>query len=287
MRVVVLGGKQSGKTSMISNIFGLEKALSSGTVMKREGMLNGKSVLIVDTPGWWRNFKLIDTAEVIKRKLQQSLSQCPPGPHAFILTVRVDLIFDEDNRKAIEEHMGLFGEDIWGHTIVVFTKADSLRDRSIEQHIETVGEALKWVLKKCGNRYCVYDSENSEGSQVKELLDKIENVTENNRSMYFKPDEKYLKEVEEEARLVKEKANSRFKRMMEKREKLKEEGKLFLKINSLIFNPFNPYSNSQPHSPMFFCQCYCHVYFNNIMLYRCRINEIAITPNKTHIFNNI
>lgn len=231
VRAVVLGGKQSGKTSMISNIFGLEKASSRGTVLKREGLLNGKSVLIVDTIGWWGNYKLIDTAEFIKRKLQQSLSQCLPGPHAFVLTVRVDLIFDEENRIAIEEHMGLFGEDIWGHTIVVFTKADSLRDRSIEQHIEMAGEALKWVLEKCGNRYCVYDSENGEGSQVKELLDKIENVTENNRGMYFKPDKEYLKWVEEKTRFVKEMANIRLKRMMEKKENLKEEGYLFLKIN--------------------------------------------------------
>lgn len=229
----MLGGNQSGKTSMISNIFGPGKPSFRGAVLKKQGLLNGRSVLIVDTLGWWRNFQLVDTAEFIKRKLQQSLSQCPPGPHVFILTVRADLFFDEGNRKAIEEHMGLFGEKIWGHTIVVFTQGESLKGKSIEQHIANEGEALKWVLEKCGNRYCVYDNRNDKSSQVKELLNKIDNVTYSNHGRYFEFDENFLMELEEKARLVKEKANMRLKTMMEKRQMLTEEGKLSSKRNPL------------------------------------------------------
>ncbi|XP_041959262.1 GTPase IMAP family member 6-like isoform X2 [Alosa sapidissima] len=131
---------------------------------------------MVDTPGWWKGYPLIDTAERIKHKLVLSVQHCPPGPHAFILTVETGT-FTETNRRSIEEHLGLFGENIWGHTIVVFTKGDSLKDKSIEQHIESQGEALKWVIEKCGNRYHVFDNVNGgDRSQVHQLLEKIEEM---------------------------------------------------------------------------------------------------------------
>ncbi|XP_076145972.1 GTPase IMAP family member 8-like [Alosa pseudoharengus] len=225
LRVIVLGGKQSGKTSLINRVL-RDFSPREIAVERRKGVVNDRSVVMVDTLGWWRNYKLIDTAKFITLKLQQSLSQCPPGPHAFVLTIRVDMIFDEENRRSVEEHMGLFGENIWEHTIVVFTNGESLEGKSIKQHTESEGEALKWVLEKCGNRYCVYDNKSSEDNQVTKLLGEIENVIKINIGGYFKLDDKYLLEVEKRARLVKEKANGRLKRRMEKREQLKEEAKI-------------------------------------------------------------
>ncbi|XP_042559348.1 GTPase IMAP family member 8-like [Clupea harengus] len=215
--VVVLGEHQSGKTSVIDKMLGLGETLPGKRTLfreRREGEVRGRRVAMVDTPGWWRNYPLIDTAEFIKRKLVLSLSQ-RPGPHAFILTVMIDVSFSTKNRTAVEEHLGLFGENIWKHTIVVFTRGESLKGKSIEQHIESEGEALKWLVEKCGNRYCVFDKQTRDQNQVIQLLDKIEKIVVSNSGRHFELDEKTLREVEEKTRVVKRKAQDRLMKRTE------------------------------------------------------------------------
>ncbi|XP_048029618.1 uncharacterized protein LOC125257189 isoform X2 [Megalobrama amblycephala] len=77
--------------------------------------------------------------------------------------------------------MAILGEDVWRHTIVLFTWKDRIPDVSIEQHIESEGDALQWLIEKCRNRYHIFDnSDKKNRAQVTELLQKIdEMVTEN------------------------------------------------------------------------------------------------------------
>ncbi|XP_071219625.1 GTPase IMAP family member 1-like [Salvelinus alpinus] len=71
--------------------------------------------------------------------------------------------------------MKLLGEGVWRHTIVVFTRGACLGGTTIEQHIESEGKALHWLIEKCGNRYQVFDSKGKDtDAQVTELLEKIE-----------------------------------------------------------------------------------------------------------------
>ncbi|KAG5278496.1 hypothetical protein AALO_G00099630 [Alosa alosa] len=118
--------------------------------------------------------------------------------------------------------MGLFGERVWEHTIVVFTRGESLEGKSIEQHFETQGEALEWLLEKCGNRHCVYDKQAKDQNQVIQLLEQIESVVVNNSGRHFELDETTLREVEEKKRAVQERANARQLKVEEKRKRLIE-----------------------------------------------------------------
>lgn len=72
----------------------------------------------------------------------------------------MSLSFREGHRTAVQEHPRPLGEGIWGHTLVLFTRGDWLGDTTIEQHIESGEEALKWVVEKCENRYHILNNLN-------------------------------------------------------------------------------------------------------------------------------
>ncbi|XP_063055642.1 GTPase IMAP family member 8-like [Engraulis encrasicolus] len=230
LRVVVLGAKRSGKTSLIDRILGSGDH-SPRTLQTRQGEVGGRAVVMVDTVGWWRNFMLVDTAEFIKQKLQLSVSMCPPGPHAFLLTVMTDIPFNEDNRRAIEEHLSLFGENIWQHTIVVFIRGGTLEGKTVEEHIKSEGEALKWLVEKCGNRYCVFEIRNSENDQASKLLGQIDTMIRVNDRRHFQADGSTLREVEDKTKTVTEKAADR---RMNRKEEMQRQGKVLPKSEITI-----------------------------------------------------
>uniref|UniRef100_A0A672KYV7 AIG1-type G domain-containing protein n=1 Tax=Sinocyclocheilus grahami TaxID=75366 RepID=A0A672KYV7_SINGR len=90
--------------------------------------------------------------------------------------------FTGAQRKTVQGHLELLGEGVWSHTIVLFIHGDDLLDTSIEQHIESEGQDLQWLLDKCGNRYHVLNfKDRSDDTQVKELLEKIEETVAQNR----------------------------------------------------------------------------------------------------------
>ncbi|XP_031418199.1 GTPase IMAP family member 8-like [Clupea harengus] len=230
LSLVVVGGNESGKTSVFNTLLGQggpQDGQRTVNCMKRDGHLRERRLTVVDTPGWWKDYLLIDTAERTKRELVLSVQHCPPGPHAFILTVEIGK-FTEKNRRAVEEHLGLFGENIWKHTIVVFTRGEVLRGKSIEQHIESEGEALGWLLETCGNRYCVFDKQTRDQNLAIQLLDKIEKVEVSNSSRHFELDEKTLREVEEKKRAAQERASERRLKVEEERNQVKGEGQIQL-----------------------------------------------------------
>ncbi|KAI4875040.1 hypothetical protein NFI96_007083 [Prochilodus magdalenae] len=228
LRAVVFGGKFAGKSSLINAVF--EKNLlptkkRTAHCKKLQGTVCGRELTLVDTPGWWKHFPLSDTAEFLKQELVQGVSLCPPGPHVILLVIEIDIPFTEKHRKAAEDHLELLGGQIWTHTLVVFTRSHSLGDRTLEEHIEKEGEALQWVIERCGNRYHVFDSAalNNE-SQVKQLLEKIEDVVRRNNGAHFQIEAKILEEAAEWKETVMTKATSRELKLQEQTTQLNKEG---------------------------------------------------------------
>ena len=168
-----------GKSSSGNTILGREEFDTSGETaecVKREGETAGRHITVVEAPGWIRSFSLENTPERHKQEIIRCVSLCPPGPHAVLLVINVLESFTETHRRAALEHLELLGERVWSHTIVLFTCGDRLGNTTIEQHIEREGKALQWVVEKCGNRYHVVENNKSDGGQVTELLEKIEEM---------------------------------------------------------------------------------------------------------------
>ncbi|MBN3319571.1 GIMA4 GTPase, partial [Atractosteus spatula] len=144
---------------------------------------------------------------------QEIVSLCLPGPHTLLLVINLNPYRDW---RSAEEHLELLSERVWRHTIVLFTWGDRLRDTTIEQLIEREGKELQWLVEKCGNRYHVLNNKDRGGTQVTELLEKIEDMVRGNYGQYFTTDieqlytelETYNREIEELRQRLEERQRS-------------------------------------------------------------------------------
>ncbi|KAL0155971.1 hypothetical protein M9458_050234, partial [Cirrhinus mrigala] len=197
--IVLMGSKRAGKSSAGNTILGREEfdLIRSAHCVRRHGEVADRHITVIEAPGWWRNEPVEESPELLKQEILLSVCLCPPGPHAVLLIIRVDARFKDYMKKVLVGHLDLLGKRVWSHTIVLFTCGDSLLDTSIEQHIESEGQDLQWLLDKCGNRYHVLNNKNrSDDTQIKELLEKIEETVAQNNGCHFEIDRKILQEID-------------------------------------------------------------------------------------------
>ncbi|XP_073687369.1 GTPase IMAP family member 8-like [Garra rufa] len=221
-----MGCRYAGKSSSGNTILGREESdlKRSAQCVRRHGEVADRHITVIEAPGWLISSTVEFSPELLKQEILLSVSLCPPGPHAVLLIIRVDTRFKETYRKALQGHLDLLGERVWSHTIVLFTCGDSLLDTSIEQHIESEGQDLQWLLDKCGNRYHVLNNQNRrDHTQIKELLEKIEETVAQNNGCHFEKDRKILQKMKERRRAEEERAEERMKRVKKQREKIRSQ----------------------------------------------------------------
>ncbi|XP_052465045.1 GTPase IMAP family member 8-like [Carassius gibelio] len=216
IRAIVLGWQKSDKASVINRILGVKVESDEYFVksVKREGEVSGRKISLINTPCWWEIFGLQDSPEVVKQELVCSVFLSEPGPHVFLLVINLSLPFTEENRFSIEKHLGLFGESIWRHTIVIFTGVD----KSIEQH--KLNQDLQLIIKSCGGRYHAFETE-TKSAGVQQLLIKIDDVVAANNGKHFETHDDVLLEIKTKREEINEKAKARQKWLQDKRDTLK------------------------------------------------------------------
>uniref|UniRef100_A0A674D1H0 AIG1-type G domain-containing protein n=1 Tax=Salmo trutta TaxID=8032 RepID=A0A674D1H0_SALTR len=208
LRLVLLGRTGAGRSAARNTILGREEfgaqASPSAVTQKskrRKGDVYGRQLVLVDTPDWFcPGFSL----EEMRQDVGLCVRLSAPGPHASLLVIPVEPSKGEERgvQERIEE---MFGDGCWGHTVILFTHDDGLKEQSIEEFLQAGSQDLQRLVEKCGSRY--------------NLLEQVEEIVARNRERFYSSQtyqeaEDQVREMEGKIQREKEERKQREKREM-------------------------------------------------------------------------
>ncbi|XP_073691600.1 GTPase IMAP family member 7-like [Garra rufa] len=201
--------------------------------LEKHGIVSGRSVSVVDTPGL---FDTKMTQEEIMMEIAKSVYLSSPGPHAFLIVFPANMRFTEHEQQIPQVIEMMFGQEVLKYSIILFTHGDLLKKKTIEELINT-NVKLRHLVQQCGNRFHVFNNEDENNrEQNTDLLQKIDTMIEQNNGYYsnqmyedahrFRQLEKERRKREEEERKVQmeKQIQEKTERLMkEKEQRIREE----------------------------------------------------------------
>ncbi|XP_072530440.1 uncharacterized protein [Salminus brasiliensis] len=188
LRLVLLGKSGCEKSVAGNTILGWKEGSQARASEVRQHSeirqveVAGRRVTVVDTPDWF-------SPEFSLEELQQDVGHCvrlsAPGPHAFLLVIPVNH-FTGEEIGMLEEMEEIFGEKCWRNTMILFTITDEVPEKIIEMFVQSGDQDVQRLVKKCGDRFHYLKlGESGDGSEISQLLEKIEKMVEGNEEGFY------------------------------------------------------------------------------------------------------
>ncbi|XP_046353878.1 uncharacterized protein LOC124133516 isoform X2 [Haliotis rufescens] len=223
--LVLIGKKGHGKSATANSILGQDlflSKMSSNLVttkcQKECGVVGGREICLIDTPGIMDTSVNEDTLEETLQEIASAIPKSSDGVHAFLLVLSIQARMTPEEYMTIHMLKKLFGEHVlMSHTIVVFTHADSFYRNhgksglKIDDYINEQNGSLVKLLSECNKRYVLFDNTESDKGKLRNEVAELTVIIDQ-----LNIGQKYTNDLLETAAQIREEEKAKDKMRIEK-----------------------------------------------------------------------